>query len=140
MKTTERKSNATVLMIGGVITLGVLALATFGLWKLADGLSHTAVNWWAAIATLVIVPVFLAGFYFGKTEARGVLAGFDKSLDRMAKVIGDVVTVRDQSRIAVHQATRQPQQPGYTVVLPNVTQPTVTHRQLTGSDDYTEDL
>jgi hypothetical protein len=137
MKTTERKSNAKVLTIGAVIALVILALVTFGLWTLADSLSHTAVNWWAILATLAIVPVFGFGFYLGKVEARGLLAGFDKSLDRMARVIGDVVTVRDNSRIAVHQATRQP---GYTVVLPNVTQPTVTHRQLTGGDDYTEDL
>jgi hypothetical protein len=138
MKTTERKSNATALVIGAGIVLAILALVVFGLWTLASGASRETVNGWAAIATLLIVPVFLAGFYFGKTEARGVLAGFDKSLDRMAKVIGDVVTVRDQSRIAVHQATRQ-HQPGYTVVLPNVTQPTVTHRQLTSGDE-SEDL
>jgi hypothetical protein len=136
MKTTERKSNPTVLLIGGVIALAILALVIVGLWALADSLSHTAVNGWAIVATLALVPVFAFGFYSGKVEARGLLAGFDKSLDRMSKLIGDVVTVRDQSRIAVHQATRQP---GYTVVLPNVTQPTVTHRQLSSGDE-TEDL
>lgn len=134
MKTTERKTN-TVLMIGVFFVLVILALA-LGLWAFAGTASRNAVNIWAAVATLLIVPAFAFGFYLGKVEARGILSGFDKSLDRMARVIGDVVTVRDNSRIAVHQATRQP---GYTVVLPNVTQPTVTHRQLTG-DESTEDL
>jgi hypothetical protein len=50
-------------------------------------------------------------------------------------VIGDVATMRDQSRIAVHNATKQPA--GYTVVLPNVGRvtPQITHRQLTAGDD-----
>ncbi len=140
MKTTERKSNATVLTIGAVIALVVLALVIFGLWALARGASRGAVNWWAVITTLLIVPAFFFGFYLGKVEARGLLSGFDKSLDRMAKVIGDVATMRDTSRIAVHQATRPRPQPGYTVVLPNVTGPSITHRQLSSGDDDTIDL
>ncbi len=136
----ERKASAIHPGIFVGIALVVLALVIVGLWALASGASRRAVNWWAVLATLAIVPAFGFGFYLGKVEARGILSGFDKSLDRMAKVIGDVVTVRDTSRIAVHRATRPTPQPGYTVVLPNVTGPSITHRQLTGGDDDVIDL
>lgn len=114
--------------------LVILGLVIFALWSLANGWTRQGVNWWAVVATLLIVPAFFFGFYLGKVEARGLLSGFDKSLDKMASVIGQVATMRDQSRITVHHAT-QTQTP-YTVVLPN--QPTITHRRLSSGDDENE--
>lgn len=133
------KTMLTWFVVGAVIALGALGLVIFGLWSAANTISRSAVNWWAVLVTLAILPVFFFGFYLGKVEARGLLSGFDKSLDRMAKVIGDVVTMRDDSHLR-RQAAKS--QPGYTVVLPNVQRsamPPITHRQLT-CEDETVDL
>jgi hypothetical protein len=141
MKTTlvRRDSIIPVIVGGVVIVLAVLGLVIFGLWTLADGWTRTAVNWWAVIATMLIVPGFLAGFWFGKTEVRGFLSGADKMLDRMSGTVERIVAVRDTSRVTVHNATKPA---GYTVVLPNVprSMPTITHRELTSGDNQTEDL
>ena len=123
------------LGIGVIIMAGLI----YGLWTLARNASPNAVIWWAVIATLLIVPLFFFGYYLGKVEARGLLHGFDQSLDRMAGVIGDVVSVRDQSRIAVHNATKMPPAQ-WQVSLPGVQPPTITHRRLTGGSDTMIDL
>jgi hypothetical protein len=124
-----------------VIVAVILGLVTYGLWTLANNWTRMGVNWWAVIVTLLVVPIFFFGFYLGKTEARGMLAGFDKSLDRMGRLISDVVTVRDTSRINVHNATKVPP-PGYTINLPNVprSMPIISHRELTSSDNVIDDL
>ncbi len=139
----ERDAVASVVWIVVLIlVLGiiVMSLVIYGLLTLAKNTSPEAVIWWAVIATLLAVPLFLFGFYLGKVEARGVLRGFDRSLDRMAGVIGDIVTVRDQSRIAVHNATKIPPQAQWQVNLPGLQSPIITHRRLTGGDDTTIDL
>ncbi len=130
----------TGVVIGAVIVAVILGLVVYGLWALVSSQSRNAADWWAVIATLLIAPTFALGFWFGKTEVRGFLSGADKMLDRMSRLISDVVTVRDNSRIAVHNATKSPQP--YTVVLPNVprTMPTITHRELASGDNDTEDL
>ena len=139
MKTVVRDDSILpVIIVGAVIVLAILVLVVYGLWAAANGVSRSAVNWWAVTATLAIVPVFFVGFWFGKTEARGILAGFDKSLDRMAKVMGDVATMRDDSHIRRQTAKSQPTQPQYTVVLPNVQRPAmppITHRELSSGDE-----
>lgn len=131
-----------IAIIAVVLGVAVLGLIVYGLWALARGASANALIWWAVIATLMILPVFFFGFYLGKVEARGLLHGFDRSLDRMADVIGNVVSVRDQSSIAVHNATKVPaQQPQWNTTLPGMPgMPVITHRQLGGGDNRTIDL
>lgn len=123
------------LVIAGVIILtGLIIIA---LWLATDAVPRDVLRGWAVIVTLIIAPGFFAGFYFGKIEARGMLHGFDRSLDRMTNVVRDVMTVRDQSRIAVHNATR-PAPANYQVVLPGVRDlPQITAR-ATRTDDVVE--
>ena len=121
--------HAREILIGGVVVV-VIAVAV-ALWMASDAVGRDGLRGWAVIVTMLLVPTFLAGFWFGKVEARGVLHGFDQSLDRMVSVVGDVMAVRDQSRIAVHKAT----QPNYNVVLPSVHElPPITNRAPRGGD------
>jgi hypothetical protein len=107
-------------------------LAAVGLWSLANGWTREGVNWWAVAATMAIAPAFGVGFYLGKVEARGALAGFDRALDRMAGVIGQVATMRDRPAAAAQRGTAT----RWDVTLPEVLEgePRISHRQLTGGD------
>lgn len=123
------------LLIAGAVIITLLII--FALWLVTDTLPRDGLRAWAVIVTVIIVPGFFAGFYFGKIEARGMLHGFDQSLDRMTNVVRDVMTVRDQSRITVHNATR-PAPAHYQVVLPGVRDlPQITAR-ATRTDDVVE--
>ena len=138
MKTTRetRKHELTMWIIGVVTALAILGLVVYGLWALVSSQSRDAADWWAVIATLLTAPAFFTGFWFGKTEVRGFLSGADKMLDKMSGTVERIVTVRDSSRIAVHNARQSRSQPNYTLVLPNVTNaPPITHRELTSGDD-----
>ena len=115
-----------VAAVGVGIVVAIMGLVVLGLWSLANGWTREGVNWWAVAATMAIVPVFLFGFYLGKVEARGLLSGFDKSLDRMAKVIGDVATMRESVRVTARTAPRSPA--GQYVVVPQL--PMITHRTI----------
>jgi len=127
-----------VLIFFACVIVGGLAGIVYGFWTLAMGLEHTKLAIWAIAATLALLPTFLAGFWFGKTEVRGFLAGVDAGLDRLAQA----VNMRDTSRITMHAATRTPrQQPtptAYNVILPGALPqghiPQITHRQLTDDD------
>jgi flagellar basal body-associated protein FliL len=139
-KTTKTNTMAILIVVGVLSALAVLGLVVYGLWALVSSQSRNAADWWAVVATLLIAPAFFIGFWFGKTEVRGFLSGADKMLDRMSTTIERTVAIRDNSRIAVHNARRAGSQPNYTVVLPNVTNaPPITHRELT-SGDKTIDL
>src|SRR5574340_1554869 len=108
MKTTHRfDSTLTAVIVGAALALGILGLVVYGLWALVSSQSKSVADWWAVITTLLTVPLFAIGFWFGKTEVRGFLSGADKMLDKMSGMIEKVVTVLDTSRIHVHNATRQ---------------------------------
>lgn len=122
--------HAREILIGGAV-VAVIAIAV-ALWFASDAIPRDGLRGWAVAVTMLLVPGFLAGFWFGKVEARGVLHGFDQSLDRMVGVVSNVMTVRDQSRIAVHKATNPPH---YNVVLPGVHElPPITNRAPKSGD------
>ena len=95
----------------------VLTLVTWGALLVALGLVLPAglLYWWtgswgiatlrsvAALLPLGLVLAFGAGFWFGKTEVRGFLAGFDRSLDGLSRA----VDLRDNARIRTATAKRQ---------------------------------
>ncbi len=131
------------ILAGALVVLGILGLVIYGLWTLASRMEHAHLAMWAIGATFIIPLAFFTGFWFGKTEVRGFLAGVDTGLDRLAQA----VNMRDTSRISIHTAVRAPrQQPanypqdGWSrnVILPGGLPqghvPQITHRQLTDDD------
>ena len=108
MKTTERKSNITVQIIGAVIALALLALATFVLWWITGQAAEQldTLRIWAMIATVAAPIAAVVGYRLGRIEAHGFLSGADRILDKMTGLVQEVSTIRDTSRITVHQATR----------------------------------
>jgi hypothetical protein len=122
------KQKAVVVMVGLALALSIIALVVAGLWALTGAVSETTLRAWALAVSALVLPAFGFGFYLGKVEARGMLAGLDKSLDRMTGVVEKIVSVRDTSRITVHQATRPAV---YTVPM---ARPAVNHRFPSGCD------
>ena len=106
---------------------GIISVAVGGAWW---GMSFVQATWaraWALLATLAIpVTGFLAawaGWWFGNTEARGKLAGFDKAIDKTFAGLSQASGL--QTRHA--QGVRQSRKP-YAVVLPDVE---IVRRRLT---------
>ncbi len=110
-----------------IITIAILGLsALITLWNAMLTWPVMLLAAWALLVTALLVPLFGAGYYFGHTEARGVLHGFDQGVDKVAHVIGQVATQRDTARAA--RATAPGLGP-YTMVLPGVRElPPITHR------------
>jgi flagellar basal body-associated protein FliL len=126
----------TLVLLGLVVAVSILALVVYGLWSLADAWTRPGVNAWAIAATLLLVPAFLSGFWFGKTEVRGFLSGADHMLDRMAGIVQQVATVREATRTAPRPAGQPPAPPLWQVNPPPPLQ--ITYRS--GGPDAPDDL
>ena len=71
----------TVLRVGVVI---VVVTALWVLWSWLTDLSPALLVVWAALATLALPVVALAGWLFGRYEAAALLRGIDAGIDRVA--------------------------------------------------------
>ena len=138
MKTTHKDATpmVTALLVGIFLALALLGLVFWGLYSLADGWTRPGVNGWAVVATLLLVPAFLSGFWFGKTEVRGFLSGADHMLDRMAGIVQQVATIRETTRTAPRPGGQPPAPPLWQVAPPPPHQ--ITYRN--GSPDAPDDL
>ena len=68
----------------GYAAIGVSLILVTGLLILAaTSVSYGWLVAWTVLATLLIPVAALIGFWFGKVEVRGFLAGVDKKLDRL---------------------------------------------------------
>jgi hypothetical protein len=107
-----------------------IGLPLYLLWRFADSLERATVNTWAALAAALLVPTFVLGFWFGKVEARGFLAGIDTSLDKMAtsvSKIDDVVTKRTKRD--------KPETPAINIYSERPMLPAISHRGRVGDDE-----
>lgn len=138
MTTTHKDASpvVTALAVAALVALGLLGLVIWGLWSLADGWTRPGVNGWAVAATLLLVPAFLSGFWFGKTEVRGFLSGADHMLDRMAGIVQQVATIREATRTAPRPGGQPPAPAVWGVAPPPPLQ--ITYR--TGGPDASDDL
>jgi uncharacterized membrane protein len=111
----EKKIKA--ILIATLLTVFVLALIVWGLWSFASKMEHDKLALWAILATFLLPCFFWLGFWFGKTEVRGFLSGFDTSLDKLA----NAVSFRDDQRVSTAQrmTTREPV--SYPVFQPQIT-------------------
>jgi hypothetical protein len=123
------------LALGAILAVVLMGLPIFGLWKLTGSVEYATLRWVTVGLVFGLLLAFGAGYVFGRYEVKGFLGGMDTALDKLA----DAVDMRDRSRIAVHQATRQQAkpQPNFNVYLPQPAVP-ITSRQL--SDDEVIDL
>lgn len=102
-----------------------LALAVGGLWWWASHWTRGALLAVVTLAPFALLLAFAAGFWFGKTEVRGFLGGFDRALDGLSKA----VDLRDNARARAATATR----PVTADYLP-VYQIPVSHRETHGGE------
>lgn len=115
MKTKEK---LTILVTGLALTGGALWAAWYFMQRIPAGWLAL----WALIVTLLTPGIFALGFWFGKTEVRGWLAGVDQGLDRVSKAAAQSI---NNGRAAAAQ--NQP-----FVVLPEL--PRITHRVSESSE------
>ena len=109
------------------VSAGGLALLAGGLLWWASHWTRTALLAVVTLAPFVVALAFGAGFWFGKTEVRGFLGGFDRALDGLSKA----VDLRDNARLRTAAAARQADQPA--AYLP-VYQIPVSHREQRSSE------
>lgn len=100
-----------ILFVAVSISLILFSVLIVGLWYFIEAQNIETLKLWAfwatlaALAFLALFPFLLySGFYFGKTEARGILQGVDKAMERGYAMMQATVQVRDQSRIKVNNA------------------------------------
>jgi len=121
------------LTVAVVCVVLFVGLPIYGLWWLTGNAAYEVLRWVTVALIFGFVVAFFVGFYFGKVEVRGFLGGIDAAMDKLAKA----VNLRDNSRIAIHEATHskpaEKPQPNFNVYLPQPgALPTVpvSHRQL----------
>jgi hypothetical protein len=69
------------------VSAGGLALLAGGLLWWASHWTRTALLAVVTLAPFVVALAFGAGFWFGKTEVRGFLGGFDRALDGLSRAV-----------------------------------------------------
>jgi hypothetical protein len=81
---------------------------------------------WALVATALLVPALIGGYWLGRTEARGFLGGIDTALDKIS------LSVDRLDRTAERGVRRQESRaPTFNVFPPaDHLLPPVTHRDL----------
>lgn len=102
-----------IIVVSTLVILFFFTLAAVGYWFWLDNIDPNTIRLIAYCAVLALLagvalaPVILyVGFYFGKTEARGMLAGVDKTLEKGFGLMQSTVAVRDNSRINVSNALK----------------------------------
>lgn len=127
-----------LLLVGVVVLVG---LPTYGLHALYQTVDIPALEWITTALTLAMVPVFVIGFWFGKTEVRGFLGGVDTALDKLATA----VDMRDSSKVRTHHAlkadTVHPPAGAFNVYLPQPQAqvlPPITHRSAISTSDVVD--
>jgi len=123
----------------GLVVVKFLGLAVAPmalLWWATSFLNVLQLRWLLAGAVYLWPLLLDAGTALGKTEARGVVAGIDTALGKLAAA----VDLRDNSRAraAAQRGTEAPRAAQFNVYLPDPAQLAgpipITQRQIAGSD------
>ena len=112
-----KRSRIGALAMFGVVVLAMVAGAVALIWK---GMLLVPPNWarlWALLATAGLPVVAWGGWWFGHTEARGRLAGFDKAVDRIFGGLSKASGL-NASHVRSMRAAQAP--PAPQVILPDV--------------------
>ena len=105
-QSTLSKQAERVLMLvtwGALLAALVLVLPAGLMYWWTGSWGIAALRWAVAVLPLALVLAFGVGFWFGKTEVRGFLRGFDRSLDGLSRA----VDLRDNARIRTATGVRR---------------------------------
>lgn len=119
------------LLVGALVITGMVFGLLFWLaWVVLEKFGPGQVQFWATLVTaggpFMVLGAYALGFYLGKVESRGALSGIDQATERIARVVGQTVNVRDASRIRVQN--QMPQSGAPIVLFPMSDRPQITHR------------
>lgn len=126
---------AAILLIKAVV---LVALPLVGLWLLLGGLQAPGLRIMAAGGLYCIIPAFIAGVEYGRTQGEGVIEGIDTAITKLSKA----VDLRDGS-LQRNTTTRRRQNPtpvDYNVYLPNHEEVPFTYKSLTDGQSEVIDL
>ena len=125
------KSRLGIMLITAVVILVLGAGICFLIWQGMLLVPSNVARLWALLVTAALPFATWAGWFFGHTEARGTLAGFDKAVD---KVMGAASRAAGLT-VGTARAMRQPAQAPPVVVLPDVE---IVQRRLPSGGDVIE--
>lgn len=108
-------------IVGAVVLLGIVGA---GAWWLMLQIPPNVARLWALTVSVALPLATWAGWWFGHTEERGRLTGFDKAVDRMFGGLSKASGLSSNHTRRM-QATREPP----IIVLPDVE---IVSRQLSG--------
>ena len=117
-----------VTALGALVILGI---AVWLAWLGMLAVSPNAARAWALIATALLPFVAWASWYFGRTEARGRLAGIDQAVDKVMGAATRAASLRVGTSRAMRHAQGAERADPPIVVLPDVE---IIPRQLPASD------
>ncbi|MBU0490451.1 MAG: hypothetical protein KKA73_21530 [Chloroflexi bacterium] len=96
------------LVLGAGLTLAGVGLLAF----IIANTSPIDARMWAFLATLGMPLGGLAGYWLGRVEARGRVAGIDQGIERVSRAANDTATLR----VNVAHAMRAPAQSPATII------------------------
>ncbi len=117
-----------VMGIGALVSLAIVVVLAW--WCMLQVPSNTA-RAWALITTALLPFVAWASWYFGRTEARGRLAGIDQAVDKVMGAATRAASLRVGTSRAMRHAQGTERADPPIVVLPDVE---IIPRQLPASD------
>ena len=113
--------------LGAVVALAVIG---WGIWYGVGLLHVNVVRAWAIAATVALPFVAWGAWWFGHTEERGRLAGFDKAIDKTFAGLSKASGLNVNHTRASRQAAQPP-----VVVLPDIE---IMQRRIGSGDDVVE--
>lgn len=127
-----RKDRLVAMAMFCVVLLAMVAGAIALIWQGMLLVSPNAARLWALLATGALPLVAWGAWWFGHTEERGRLAGFDKAIDRMFGGLSKASGL-NVSHTRTMRAAQAP--PVQQVILPDVE---IVQRQLSRGDEVIE--
>lgn len=125
-------------LLAMIVTATAAAALLYGVWRWLAMAEPGILAAYALVITIIAPAALLFGYWLGKTEARGVIAGIDRGIDKLSDAVG----LRDNSVTAQavkvnhwQRAGRQEDRQQIIVQLPAGNQlPMISHRQSENSD------
>lgn len=133
MEEAQTKAKAIVLkslLVILSIWLVGCGVVSYGLWYLMKPLSLNAVRAWAILATLALPVAAIAGFLFGRREARVLTDGLAMGVNEVTRVADEVTTLKGKLADRIRQPPVTVQ-----VAAGSLPNPPVHHRRLEGQNE-----
>lgn len=124
------------IIIALAIILAALSGMVYGIWTWLITVAIGKVAAYAIFVSLAMPICMGLSYWSGKMEARAVVTGIDKGIDKLSAAVGlrDNSTAQMVTKVNHWQAAQRADRPNITVQLPGNQLPMITHRQAEHND------